>query len=188
MIQDPHLEATSLRRVPQQGVFFVWRRRRDSQGSALLCFAKPIMFGFAEWSSSLSLCFIKKINPTQHCGCIGFIWRRRRDSNLQSNPLAVPKIVCSLFTSHNFDRYANSHSLNPPLAAVVFLARAFVARVRVLVASRNKKDTQLGVFFCLTEVLRIVGHCAAMRGSLRSAAGAEHDQREYPAYLHQRKA
>ena len=37
-------------------------------------------------------------------------------------PLAVPKIVCSLFASHNFDRYANSHSLFPPPAAVVFLA------------------------------------------------------------------
>ena len=73
--------------------------------------------------------------------------RRRRDSNLQSNPLEVPKIVCSLFTSHNFDRYANSHSLFPPLAAVVFLARAFVARVRVLTTSQNKKDTLLGVFF-----------------------------------------
>ena len=34
----------------------------------------------------------------------------------------VPKIVCSLLTSHNFDHYANSHSLYPPLAAVVFLA------------------------------------------------------------------
>jgi hypothetical protein len=66
---------------------------------------------------------------------------------LRSNPLAVPKIVCSLITSHNFDRYANSHSLFPPLAAVVFLARAFVARVRVLTASQNKKDTQLGGFF-----------------------------------------
>ena len=37
-------------------------------------------------------------------------------------PLAVPKILCSLFASQNFDRYANSHSLYPPLAAVVFLA------------------------------------------------------------------
>ena len=51
----------------------------------------------------------------------------------------------------------------------------------------NKKRHPWGVFFCLTEVLRIVGHCAAMRGSLRSAAGAEHAQREYPAYLHQKK-
>ena len=34
----------------------------------------------------------------------------------------VPKIVCSLFTSHNFDHYANSHSLYRPQGAVVFLA------------------------------------------------------------------
>ena len=37
---------------------------------------------------------------------------------------------------------------------------------------------------CLTGVLRIGGCCAAARGSLWSAAGAEHDRREYPAYLH----
>ena len=86
-------------------------------------------------------------NKFTHLKVYELIWRRRRDSNLQSNPLAVPKIVCSLFTSHNFDRYANSHSLYPPQAAVVFLARAFVARVRVLTASQNKKDTLLGVFF-----------------------------------------
>ena len=32
-------------------------------------------------------------------------------------PLAVPKIVCSLFASHNFDRYAISPLLHPPQAA-----------------------------------------------------------------------
>jgi len=42
-------------------------------------------------------------------------------------PLAVPKILCSLFASQNFDRYANSHSLHPPLAAVVFLAPSLFA-------------------------------------------------------------
>ena len=41
---------------------------------------------------------------------------------IMSSPLAVPKIVCSLFTSHNFDRCANSHSLHRPQGAVVFLA------------------------------------------------------------------
>ena len=41
---------------------------------------------------------------------------------IMSSPLAVPKIVCSLFTSHNFDRYANSHFLYRPQGAVVFLA------------------------------------------------------------------
>ena len=36
----------------------VWRRRRDSQGSALRSLREqPIMFGFAEWSSSLSYYF-----------------------------------------------------------------------------------------------------------------------------------
>ena len=34
----------------------------------------------------------------------------------------MPKIVCSLFTLHNFNRYANSHSLYRPQGAVVFLA------------------------------------------------------------------
>ena len=59
---------------------FVWRRRRDSKGCTLRTrYARyPIMFGFAERSSSLLL--LKKINPTQPSGCIGFIWRRRRDS------------------------------------------------------------------------------------------------------------
>jgi len=36
-------------------------------------------------------------------------------------------------------------------------------------------------------VLRGVVRCEATRGSLRSAAGAEHDPREYPANLHQKK-
>ena len=31
--------------------------------------------------------------------------------------LAVPKIVCLLFASHNFDRYAISPLLHPPQAA-----------------------------------------------------------------------
>ena len=47
------------------------------------------------------------------------------------SPLVVPKIVCSLFTSHNFDHYANSHSLHPPQAAVVFLAPLFRKRDRL---------------------------------------------------------
>ena len=38
------------------------------------------------------------------------------------SPLVVPEIVCSLFTSHNFDHCANSHSLYRPPGAVVFLA------------------------------------------------------------------
>ena len=38
------------------------------------------------------------------------------------SPLVVPKIVCSLFTSHNFDHCANSHSLYRPQGAVVLLA------------------------------------------------------------------
>ena len=37
-------------------------------------------------------------------------------------PLVVPKIVCSLFTSHNFDHCANTHSLHRPQGAVVLLA------------------------------------------------------------------
>ena len=44
-----------------------------------------------------------------------------------TSPLAVPKILCSLFASQNFDRYANSHSLHPPQAAVVFLAPSLFA-------------------------------------------------------------
>ena len=38
------------------------------------------------------------------------------------SPLVVPKIVCLLFTTHNFDHCANSHSLHRPQGAVVFLA------------------------------------------------------------------
>ncbi len=47
------------------------------------------------------------------------------------SPLVVPKIVCSLLTSHNFDHCANSHSLHPPPAAVVFLAPLFRKRDRL---------------------------------------------------------
>ena len=36
--------------------------------------------------------------------------------------LAVPKIVCSLFTSHNFDRCANKRSLHRPPDAVACVA------------------------------------------------------------------
>ena len=46
------------------------------------------------------------------------------------SPLAVPKIVCSLFTSHNFDRYANSHSLYRPQGAVVLLAHLLFAEAK----------------------------------------------------------
>ena len=38
------------------------------------------------------------------------------------SPLVVPKILCSLFASQNFDHYANSHSLYRPQGAVVFVA------------------------------------------------------------------
>ena len=57
------------------------------------------------------------------------------------SPLAVPKIVCSLFTSHNFDRYANSHSLHPPQAAVVSLAPSLSAK-----ADRDDKNCSIFIF------------------------------------------
>ena len=44
------------------------------------------------------------------------------------SPLVVPKIICSLFTSHNFDHCANSHSLYRPQGAVVFLAPSLSAK------------------------------------------------------------
>ncbi len=52
-------------------------------------------------------------------GCLN--WLRRWDLNHRC-PLAVPKILCSLFASQNFDRYANKHSLHRPQDAVVFVA------------------------------------------------------------------
>ncbi len=61
------------------------------------------------------------------------------------SPLAVPKIVCSLFTSHNFDRYANSHSLHRPQDAVVFLALSPYAErlgfALLVVKKRGKRTT-----------------------------------------------
>ena len=45
-------------------------------------------------------------------------------------PLVVPKIVCSLFTSHNFDHCANSHSLHRPQGAVVFLALPISSKMK----------------------------------------------------------
>ncbi len=48
--------------------------------------------------------------------------RLRVYHKIMLSPLVVPKIVCSLLTSHNFDHYANSHSLHRPQGAVVFLA------------------------------------------------------------------
>ncbi len=53
-----------------------------------------------------------------------------------SLPLAVPKIVCSLFASHNFDRCAISASLYPPQAAVGFNAQS---RYPALLAGCCKK-------------------------------------------------
>ena len=46
-------------------------------------------------------------------------------------PLAVPKIACSLFASHNFDRCAYEHSLYHPQDAVVFIAQSRQAPVCV---------------------------------------------------------
>ena len=88
-----------------------WRRRRDSQGSALRLLRKqPIMFGFAEWSSSLSTefldvyCFGESISLSPSCGAQNW-WSL-------------------LLVATNFDRCANSHSLHHPQGAVVFVARA----------------------------------------------------------------
>ncbi len=44
-----------------------------------------------------------------------------------------------LLVANDFDRYANSHSLPRPQDAVVFLARAFVARVRVSLCIKQKR-------------------------------------------------
>ena len=53
------------------------------------------------------------------------------------SPLAVPKIVCSLFTSHNFDRCANSHSLHRPQDAVVFLAPSLLPWATGMISFAN---------------------------------------------------
>ena len=48
-----------------------------------------------------------------------------------SPPLAVPEIVCSLSTSHNFDRCANKRSLHRPQDAVACVAQSKQAPVCV---------------------------------------------------------
>ena len=45
-------------------------------------------------------------------------WKCTVWENLSKWPLVVPKIVCSLFASHNFDHWRLSCSLHPPQAAV----------------------------------------------------------------------
>ena len=63
------------------------------------------------------------------------------------SPLAVPKIVCSLFASHNFDRYANSHSLYRPPGAVVLLARAGTdVRFQIHYSKPKKKASRRMLF------------------------------------------
>ena len=64
-------------------------------------------------------------------------------------PLAVPKIVCLLFASHNFDRYAYKHSLNPPLAAVVLIAQtrrapdcARMPEIKIFSLQKNKSSNR----------------------------------------------
>ena len=61
------------------------------------------------------------------------------------SPLVVPKIVWSLFTSHNFDHYANSHSLYRPQGAVVFLAPSLWLRHR----DDELRIDFISVYFCL---------------------------------------
>ena len=61
------------------GVFFIWRRRRDSKGPAFHSLRENRLCSASPSGVRVSL-FYKKINPTQPSGCIGFIWRRRRDS------------------------------------------------------------------------------------------------------------
>jgi hypothetical protein len=70
-------------------------------------------------------------------------------------PLAVPKIVCLLFASHNFDRCANSHSLYPPLAAVVLLARAGTAVRFQIYYSKPKKKASRRMLFSLAQKERL---------------------------------
>jgi len=47
----------------------------------------------------------------------------QRPPGYRSAPLAVPKILCLLKAAQNFDRCANKFSLNPPPAAVKFVAQ-----------------------------------------------------------------
>ena len=119
--------------------FFIWRRRRDSQGSALRSLREqPIVFGFAEWSSSLSwsCCFFGgSISLFPSCGA-------------QRNLRAARMLDF-------FDRYANSHSLYRPQGAVVLLARAgTVARFRFSLQSQTKKASRR-MPFCLAQKERL---------------------------------
>ena len=56
-----------------------------------------------------------------------------------------------------------------------------------LISTKKERQLTLSLFFNVG-VLRNDRHGEAARGSLRSAGGAEHDQREYPAYPHQNAA
>ena len=54
-------------------------------------------------------------------GC-GALPRYLRITPHQRRPLAVPKILCLLIATQNFDRCANKSSLHPPPAAVGYVA------------------------------------------------------------------
>jgi len=69
------------------------------------------------------------------CGIIKLRFRTTHHRKRWSpSPLVVPKILCSLFASQNFDHYANSHSLYRPQGVVVFVA-PFCKQKRGIISS-----------------------------------------------------
>ena len=81
----------------------------------------PIMFAFGEVVQIPLKKSTKRKKKRHPVGCLLFLvaevgFEPRR------GPLAVPKILCSLFASQNFDRYANKRSLHRPQDAVACVA------------------------------------------------------------------
>ena len=146
---------------------FLWSEWRDSQGYALrFATRKPDCVRLRRESfKSLPETFqYKKIQGTTK-KVIPCIWSEWRDSNSRHShcvPLAVPKIACSLFASHNFDRCAYEHSLHPPQAAVVLIAQtrrapgcAWISGIRIFFITKIKTAIPKGITVFMVGVKRL---------------------------------
>ena len=71
----------------------------------------------------------------------------------------VPKIVRLLFTTHNFDHCANSHSLYRPQGAVVFLPSLSAKAYRDDKASHTSDFS----FFGLVDIVAVRSYLSGLR-------------------------
>ena len=93
-----------------------------------------------------------------------------------------------LLVANDFDRYANSHSLHPPPAAVVFLARAFVARVRVSLCIKQKRYPRgISFLFGAEGETRKALPCVCFANNRLCSASPSGVRVSPPTFLHKRK-